>query len=62
MRKYVANMSKLEGRPAVLTFKDYPAIMQWFRTLQANNFNRYTYEWTGYNTMTLYEKKDHPDD
>ena len=62
MRKYVANMSKLEGRPCTLTFKTYSDIMTWFRTLQANNFNRYTYEWTGYNTMTLYEKKDHPDD
>ena len=60
--KYVANMSKVTGTPGVVTFKDYPAIMQWFRTLQANNFNRYTYEWTGRNVMTVYEKKDHPDD
>lgn len=54
--KYTANMSKILGEKAVIIFRNYVELMNWFRTLNANNFNRFTYEWTNKNVITIMEK------
>ena len=55
--KYVANMSKILNEKATITFRNYIDLMAWFRTLNANNFNRYTYEWTNRNVITIIENE-----
>ncbi len=55
--KYVANMSKILNEKATITFRNYIDLMAWFRTLNANNFNRYTYEWTNRNVIIIMEKE-----